>query len=412
VDKRLSPLRSPVLILLTLSLAGTLLLSGCSLFNKATPMEKSTGIRYMDVVLYAGAQADKAFGMLNGGFPVFGRDGQWIETDTGDWAKGYYPGMLWLLSQVSPDPHYKDLARQWLPALNGLRDQFHTFGLGQAFFPTYVVGYQLTGNSSYRDEAIEAARVLMGRANPAGFFPAFGAAGDTVLGRRLSIESIMDLELLYWVKEATGTAEYEIAANNHAFFTLSRLVSSDGRVLNMADFNPRTGNTWNERTPELADPRYTPRGLSASSCWALGQAWAIYGFTTVYRHQGKTMFLDTAQRAANYFLEHCSEDGIPPWDFDATGNDAELKDASAAAVAAAGMLKLARLSPNKDDRARYQRAGEKIVQTLSTKYFKKGVGVLGGGVFDRDTADSGGTSTVWGDYYYIEALLLLMDYDI
>ncbi len=406
-----SPLRTPVSFLLLLSLAGILMLAGCSLFNKATPMEKSTGIRYMEIITYAGSQADKAFGMLGGSFPVYSRDGQWVETDMGDWAKGYYPGMLWLLSQVSPDPHYKDLARQWLPGLAQLRDQYKSFGLGQVYFPAYVTGYQLTGNSVYRDEAIEAARILMGRLTPAGFFPAFGAAGDTVLGRRLSIESIMDLELLYWAKEATGTAEYEIAANNHAFFTLSRLVGADGRVLNMADFNPRTGNTWGERTPELNDPRYAPRGISASSCWALGQAWAIYGFTSVYRHQGKTMFLDTAQRTANYFLSKCAEDGLPPWDLDATGSDADLKDASAAAVAAAGMLKLARLSPNQNDRVRYQKAGEKIISTLSSRYFRHGAGVLGGGVFrSADRGDA--VSTVWGDYYYIEALLLLMDYDV
>lgn len=375
-------------------------------------MEKTTGVRYQEVIAYAGMQADKAFGALGGEFPVYGENGGWVKTDLAEWAKGYYPGMLWLLSQVSPNPHYRELARQWMPGLIGMRGSFESHGIGQVFYPTYVVGYQLTGNNTYREEAIEAARILMGRYNAAGFFPAFGAAGDTVKGRRLSIETMMDLELLYWAKEATGVTEYEIAANNHAFFTLSRLIDVSGKAHHMADFDPRTGNTWGERTEELSDRRYSPKGHSPSSCWSLGQAWAIYGFTTVYRHQGKTMFLDTAQRSANYFLDHLPDDNIPPWDFEAEGGQANLKDASAAAVAASGLLKLARLSPSEKDRRRYQEAGEKIVAALSTVYYRKNAGILGGCVFNRNMNLGLDCSTSWGDYYYIEALLLLMDYDV
>src|SRR5207302_166516 len=60
----------------------------------------------------------------------------------------------------------------------------------------------------------------------------------------------------------------------------------------------------------------THQGWSADSTWARGLAWALYGFTAVYRLSGEPEFLDTARRCADYFIQHAPPGLVPLWDFD------------------------------------------------------------------------------------------------
>ena len=386
--------------------------AACTFFKrKPTPLEADSGQLYSYILEYAGHQADIAFGRLGGGYPIYSEDGRWAETELGGWARGLYPGMAWLLYQSTQDERHFKLASDWLSGLDKYKSDDTSFGLGLVFYPAYVIGYQITGNRTYRDIALESADNISKRFNEAGFFPAFGEPGDTLLGRRLSIESMMDLELLYWASEATGNKEYARQANLHALFTLSSLVSDDGRILHMADFNPKTGEIQGEKTDALANNKnYSPKGYSPSSVWALGQAWAICGFTTVYRHESQTLFLNAAQRVAEYFIEHLPEDGIPLWDFELPSEEARQKDTSAAAVAAASLIKLANVTPTESDARRYRDAAYKIIKSLNSDYFAKagGQGIIGGGMYNEG-GKRGVGATAWGDYYYIEALLLLRD---
>ena len=54
-----------------------------------------------------------------------------------------------------------------------------------------------------------------------------------------------------------------------------------------------------------------------------------------------------------------------------------------------------------------------MIQTLTRDYLvRSGLGgLLKGGVYDKNRELGVGESTVWGDYYYIEALLILKDYN-
>jgi unsaturated chondroitin disaccharide hydrolase len=42
------------------------------------------------------------------------------------------------------------------------------------------------------------------------------------------------------------------------------------------------------------------QGYSATSCWSRGQAWGLYGFTTMYRRTGNPEFLATARQLAGF----------------------------------------------------------------------------------------------------------------
>jgi len=397
-------------------IAGFALLSvsGCALFGEGlTRLETNTGVRYREVISFAGSSLDEAYTRLDGGYPVYTEDGQWTTTEKATWAYGYYPGLAWLIYQSTRDPKYYDLARRWARGLEDRRSDVTGVGLGQLFYLTHVTGYQITGNQRFREVALEAARSLAERSTLAGFIPAWGEPGDSVLGRRLSIDTIMNLDLLYWATEATGNQKYARVANMHALFTLRNLVNSEGKILHMADFHPSTGKPFREKHAILAnDKNYAPKGYNPSTAWALGQAWAVYGFTSTYRNSGNTLFLNAAKLTADYFLANLPEDGVSLWDFELPAEEKPQKDTSATSVAAAALLKLSGLCPNEADRLRYRAAAEKMVKTLTQNYLKHGSlgGLLEQGVFDKNQGIGVGCSTVWGDYYYIEALLILKDH--
>ncbi|MEA2064378.1 MAG: glycoside hydrolase family 88 protein [Gemmatimonadota bacterium] len=394
-------------------LLALLVSAGCGLFGKkVTPFETSTGIRYKEVLSTASVKVSAAYMALKGRCPVYSEDGKWSTAEEAGWAQGYYPGLVWLLYQSTRDTVDYNLALGWCAALEDRRNDKTGIGLGQLFYRTHVIGYQITSNRRFHEVALDAANSLAERFVRAGYIPAWGEPGDSVLARRMNIETMMALDLLYWASKATGNPKYLLRANSHALFTMRNLVNADGRSLHMADFNPATGRPLMGKHSRLTgNSKYSPKGYSPSTAWALGQAWALYGFTSAYSNAGNTLFLNTARRAADYFLANLPEDGIPYWDFDLPDSEKKQKDTGAAAIAAAALLKLSRLCPNEADRMRYRAAAEKIVSSLTTGYLNHGSGgLLNQGVYDMNQGLGVGGSTVWGDYFYIEALLFLRDY--
>ena len=386
--------------------------TACGMLSyKPTVLEKQAGWLYSDVQQLAGTQANRAFGSLNGGFPTHSENGSWVDDDDYSWAMGYYPAMLWLLYQSNGDTTAVRLANDWMVGLTPLKGIENRSGLGMIFYPTFVSAYQITGNRDYRQVALEAAETASSRYTAAGYFPAWGEAGDTVLGRRLSIETLMDLDLLYWASEASNDPTYARKATSHAIFTVARLIDGEGKILHVADFDPQTGAIYGERTPELADnQQYAARGYSASSVWAQGQAWAIYGLASAYRHDQKSLFLNAAMRAADYLIENLPDDGIPLWDFELPSNADKKKDSAAAAVAAAGLMKLSRLTAIPEKSKLYQETAVRIVTALNNSYISTDdAGILNQGVWGKRGSMGLSGATSWGDYYYLEALLLMQD---
>ena len=49
--------------------------------------------------------------------------------------------------------------------------------------------------------------------------------------------------------------------------------------------------------------------------WARGQAWAIYGYTVVYRETKDPRYLDFSAERTDVYLERLPEDKVPYWDF-------------------------------------------------------------------------------------------------
>jgi unsaturated chondroitin disaccharide hydrolase len=107
-------------------------------------------------------------------------------------------------------------------------------------------------------------------------------------------------------------------------------------------------------------------------------------------------------------------DLIPPWDFDAPCPPEPLKDSSAAAIAASGLLLLSRLVPEQTDQAAYRTAGLSILESLcSSTYLADSdpawEGILKHGVYHIHKKLGVDESVVWGDYFFTRALSQALD---
>jgi unsaturated chondroitin disaccharide hydrolase len=324
--------------------------------------------------------------------------GEWMTTSPGEWTSGFFPGSLWLAYAASGD---SDLRAQAASRLTALEDQKRdTRGNDQGFklFDSFGTAYGATGVDSYRRVVLRAADSLASR-----FGPVVGATRSW--GDRQSrdftviVDNLMNLELLFWASKHGGDPAWYGMALSHALRTARDHVRGDGSTFHVVDYSPGSGRVRGKRTRQ---------GHSRGSTWSRGQAWAVHGFTMAYRETGVRRLLDAARRTADWFLTHLPPDRVPYWDFEAPGIPNEPRDSSAAAIAASGLLELAALEPDATRSARYRAAADSIITALSSApYLARGhstQAILLHGTQDRPRG-SYDTGLVFGDHYFIEALL-------
>jgi hypothetical protein len=189
-----------------------------------------------------------------------------------------------------------------------------------------------------RTSALTAARTLVrlaGTNAAAGTLPtrargcAQGCAGpgqaDTI------VDSIMNVEILLWARDQTGDARFAGVASRHAHRLAGLLVRPDGSTIQSVHVRRADGGVL---------LKHTHQGLSASSTWARGQGWAVYGFAQTAAGLRDAGLLRVAERTAEYVAGHLPASGVTRWDY-AAGPGAPV-DVSAAVITAAGLFALAR----------------------------------------------------------------------
>ena len=196
------------------------------------------------------------------------------------------------------------------------------------------------------------------------------------------------------------------------------------------------------------------QGYSPFTTWTRGHAWCVCGYpeeleyletvpdAQLTEHGGRErvvgMFRGSAEAVADFYLEQTPLDGIPYWDTGAPGlaqmgdylsrpaepdNAFEPVDASAAAIAAQGLLRLGNYLSSKGERARgerYRAAALTVASTLfSDEYLstdERHQGLLLHSVYHRpngwDHVPAGkkvpfGESSMWGDYHARELALMI-----
>ena len=319
----------------------------------------------------------------------------------GYWCNGFWIGMLWLAYKVTKNDKFKRKAYELCKLIEPRKKSNKVHDLGLLFYPSFCVGYETTKDEYLKSVALTAADSLLSRFNDK--IDAITALGVPEKSGLTGIDTMMNLPLLWWVYEKTGNQEYYDTACKHAFTTMQYFVRGDGSTYHIVEFDPNSGQLVR---------RATLQGYSAESCWSRGQAWGIYGFAIASKYTKREEFLKTAEKLADYYIANCPSDYVPYWDF----NDPEIpntaKDSSAAAITASGLLDLSDVEPDIRRAEKYEEIARKILESLTKDYLTRGrnaQGILMHGCFDKpDSYIAVDNSLIWGDYYYMEALVKLI----
>jgi len=211
----------------------------------------------------------------------------------------------------------------------------------------------------------------------------------------------MNLDLLFWASKETSDKSFAEIAVAHARTALARQVRPDWSTSHCMDFNPDTGEFLKQDTHQ---------GLSATSCWSRGQAWAVYGYAECYRETGDNTFLMAARGLAEYALHHLPSDLAPYWDYDSPLIPDDVRDSSAASILASGLLILAGQEPYKAPAEHWRGQALAILESLWVNYSSRGSDHESILIHATRSKPHGymDQGLIYGDYYFVEALTRLL----
>ncbi|MBE0616249.1 MAG: glycoside hydrolase family 88 protein [Burkholderiales bacterium] len=350
------------------------------------------------------ARIDATLNQPGQGFPHYAdpKGGQWTRSPAGDWTGGFWCGLLWLAALRTGDAKYRDQAHAWALRLRPRVTSKSVFK-GFLFWYGAELGCELFADPDARDLSIEGTRGLMAMySHEAKLIPLGTEAEEAsdVGASEANIDALpgtIGLLLSYGV--VLGSDEM---ARQHLRQHIALCVRDDGSVCQSATFDPANGKLVR---------RYTHKGIHENSTWARAQAWGMLGLAQALAWR-ETEFRDDAVRVADWWVEHLPRDQVAFWDFDDPAIPNTSRDTSATAIAAAALLKLARLIPERS--ARYRATAQASVEQLVSQYLtpvsqddKREPGILTEGCFNKRINVGTAHELIWGDYFLFESLLVL-----
>ena len=324
------------------------------------------------------------------------------------WTTGFWTGILWHAYEITGDAKYKSVADAHVPTFyqrieekNGVNHH----DMGFLYIPSCVAAYKIDGNEQGKEAALMAADHLITRYHESSeFIQAWGSVGADD-NYRLIVDCLLNIPLLYWASDVTGDPTYRDIAYKHFSTTVSVCYREDGSTYHTYYFDKVTG---------LPLRGATAQGASDDSTWSRGQAWGMYGPMLTYIYEEDQRALDTFMSAANYYLFYLPEDYVAYWDLSFTDGDDEPRDSSSAAIAVCAMLEAIKHMDEDDPYRRlYYNACQRIMDSLIDNYLTKdnptANGLLLHGTYSKPGNNGVDEMTIWGDYFYMEALHRMLD---
>ena len=272
--------------------------------------------------------------------------------------------------------------------------------LGFLFFCSYGKGYEATGDEAYRTVILQAADSLATLFNPTvGTLLAWPLHVKDFGGHNTIMDTMMNLEMLFWAARHGGDPALRDIAVRHAETTMRHHFRPDATCYHVAVYDTVTGDFLRGCTHQ---------GYSDSSVWARGQAWAVYGYTACYRYTGDKRYLDHARKVAGFMLDdkNMPADLVPYWDYDAPNIPNEPRDVSTAAIIASAFYEMYTYTGD----GLYKQKADRIVESLSSPAYRAPVGGNGGFLLMHSVGSIPHGSNIdvplnYADYYFLEALI-------
>lgn len=358
--------------------------------------------------------------------------GEWGNESSSNWCSGFPAGMMWMMYDYTGDSKWATYGRSWTDAVaaratatdNDTGFQiFCSYGYGlrhasDALSATERDAYQAKleqGADTFTEEryhptigAYRAWQNTRTSISTAVSSPSATANADSPYGMpyfEVNIDMMMNMELPTYVGLNGGNTDYDDFAINHADATFFNQVRSDGSTYHVAGYD-EDGSVLYVRTHQ---------GSETETTWSRGQAWAVYGYTMMYRYTGEARMLEHAEETFDYFMAALtaqSDDYVAYSDFDEPigGTTRHPRDTSASAIVASAAIELYTIT----DDAKYLTAAENILGDLTSEpYLASGSpgweSILTKGSEKFDNKDEEGTA--FGDFYFVEAMLRYLALD-
>lgn len=362
-------------------------------------------VKWQEAIKYAVLKTKHNLSLHNQKFPHISNDKCYEWGDNEDWIEGFWTGIVWLCYEYSGDEYLRLQANTQIDSFHRRLQAKHALehhDIGFLYGLSALAGWIVEEDERHKLLAIRAADHLLGRwREESGLIQAWGPEDDPENGGRIIIDCLMNLPLLYWASIATGNSRYAEVAVRQAELSRKFLVRGDDSSYHTFYFD-QSGNSLRGGTHQ---------GYSDGSTWTRGQAWGIYGFALSYRYTGNIRFLETSKRLAVYFIERIPADGIVYWDFNVPVTGSTNRDSSASAIAACGILELLEhLEPAHPLRQRLEDAVMLTMTALaksSMDMSQENEGLIDHGSYHVRGNYGLDGYMIWGDYYYLEALLRL-----
>lgn len=344
------------------------------------------------------------------------------QSDITWWTNGFFAGMLWELYNVTGNTRYKEIAQSIERKLDNAIELYEGLNqdVGVMWLLTSVANYKINGEKKSRTRGYHMADVLLGRYNVNGEFLRSRNGEHAGI---MSIDSLMNLTLLFWATNETNDPGYASVAKKHADTVLRYLVREDGSCAHTASIDPYTGEFLK------ITQGY---GYSEDSAWARGQAWAVYGFALCYKYTNEERYLQAAMKIACYTIKMLRKNGyISPSDFKAP-TTLSYFDSTAGVIAASGILEIAQQLESvinaeysgvfgnidfiREKISKYREAAFRIVEATERRFAnwnndEDGI-ITMGKVSYYGTGKDHHVNIVYGDFFFIEAVIKLLGKDI
>lgn len=324
------------------------------------------------------------------------------KVDKEEWCGGFWPGVLWYDYEYTQDPEIREQAERFTASLEFLSKMpAYDHDLGFLIYCSYGNAYRLTGKEEYKQVILHTAAAAAALYRPqVGTMLSWPRNVGMFGGHNTIMDNMINLEMLFWAAKNGGDPRLYDIAVSHANKTMKYHFRPDYTSYHVAVYDTLTGDFIKG---------VTHQGYADNSLWARGQAWAIYGYTVVYRETGDPRYLDFVQKVADVYLERLPEDYVPYWDFDDPSIPNAPRDASSAAIVASALLELSTYLPASRGRM-YQEAAEAMLATLGTDKYRSGrskPSFLLHSVGHWPAGSEIDAAIIYADYYYIEALIRL-----
>ncbi len=330
-------------------------------------------------------------------YPMYTRQGRWRHAGEAwtHWCDGFLPGMMWIFHARTGDAEWKNQAERYTTPLEPRKMDRDVHDLGFIFLSTYHRWYKLTGERQLNDVVIQAGSTLALRFKEKGQYLCSFMGPDS-----LFIDIMANVGIIFYATLQTGDERLMNVAIEHCLTTRRVLIRGDGSSSHEGMFDLETGEFLRQTTQQ---------GVRGDSCWSRGLAWAIYGFTASYKLVRDARFLRTAEACADFFIRETPANAVPLFDYDTPADQPQHLDSSAAAIIAAGLLRLAKLTTDPGKAVLYAETARHMLVTLSQEPFlavgrPDWEGILTEGVYHLHLGLGVNESVMWGEYFYVEAL--------